>query len=324
MFDRLRRQFVWTIMLIISAILIMSFSAIYISAAISLGRRVDSPSPTVSAGDSVTSFFQQQREEYARRALAELLATLLLAGAVTLSVVYVLSRYIAQRAIGPIEEAYNKQRQFVADASHELKTPITIIGANVDAAIADNKKPSKWLENIQAEVEHTGKLVTDLLALATLDADRFETPKQWFNAADVCREVVEQCAILADERGLNVQVQLTDTLPMLGDEERLRQLLTILVDNAIKHTKKGGEIRIKGARKGGTTEISVRNTHSHIAPDELAKLFERFYQSDDSHRKRGHGLGLAIANNIATHMNWSLRATSGKQDVTFRLSAQKG
>jgi signal transduction histidine kinase len=111
---------------------------------------------------------------------------------------------------------------------------------------------------------------------------------------------------------------------MLGDEERLRQLLTILVDNAIKHTKKGGEIRIKGARKGGATEISVKNTHSHIAPDELAKLFERFYQSDDSHRKRGHGLGLAIAKNIATRMNWSLRATSGKQDVTFRLSAQKG
>ena len=323
MFDRVRNQFVWTIMLIISMILTLAFVAIYASASISLTRQIDSQaqirSQGLTAGDNIISFFQRQREEYARRALGELSATLLLSGVATMAVVYLLSRYIANRAIAPIEEAYNKQRQFVADASHELKTPITIIGANVDAAIADSKKPSKWLDNIQAEVEHTGKLVTDLLSLATLDTGQYQVQKKWFNAADVCNEAVEQFTILADERGLSLRSEIADTLPVLGDEDRLRQIINILIDNALKHTHKDGEIVVKSLRKGNATEIRVSNTHEHISDKELAKLFGRFYQSDESHSRRGHGLGLSIAKNVASQVNWSLSAKSGKNNVTFTL-----
>ena len=324
MFDKVRNQFVWTIMAIISTIMIISFAAIYTSASISLNKQVDSQ-PSIRSqglvpGEGVVSFFQKQREEYARRALGELLATLLMAGAMTLGVVYALSRYIANRAIAPIEEAYNKQRQFVADASHELKTPITIIGANVDAAMADSQGPSKWLENIQAEVEHTGKLVTDLLSLATLDAGQSDAARQWFDASEVCRDVVEQCRILSDEKDLELTIKIADALPAYGDAERLRQVLTILVDNAIKHTKKGQEIGISAVRKNNQTEISVSNTHARIPKDELSRLFGRFYQSDDSHSKKGHGLGLAIAKKTADTMGWTLAAKSGNKNVTFMLS----
>ena len=158
-----------------------------------------------------------------------------------------------------------------------------------------------------------------MLSLATLDTGKYQVQKKWFNAADVCNEAVEQFTILADERGLSLRSEIADTLPVLGDEDRLRQIINILIDNALKHTRKDGEIVVKSLRKGNATEIRVSNTHEHISDKELAKLFGRFYQSDESHSRRGHGLGLSIAKNIASQMNWSLSAKSGKNNVTFTL-----
>lgn len=322
MFNNLRSQFVATIMLIISVILIMSFAAIYVSAASSLGRRLDVPSPGLVGGDvgnGVVDFFQKQREDYAKRAMNDLLLTLILSGLGTLTAVYFVSRYIADRAIGPIEEAYEKQRQFVADASHELKTPITIIGANVDAAIEDAKNPSKWLENIRSEVDHSGRLVSDLLTLARFDIDQVPASKRRFDVAEVCDDLADQFTILANEKDLIVTKDLHSPLNIVSDEEKIRQIITILLDNAIRHTKHGGYIAIRAVRKKDKAKIEVENSHDDIPADKLAHLFERFYQADASHNKGGTGLGLAIARSICQQMKWSLEPVSREGKIIFSL-----
>lgn len=326
MFNSLRSQFIATIMLIISVILIMSFAAIYVSAASSLGRRLDTPSGTTlgsDVGDGIMSFFQKQREDYAERAMSDLLLTLIISGLATLTAVYFVSRHIADRAIGPIEEAYEKQRQFVADASHELKTPITIIGANVDAAIGDSKKPSKWLENIRNEVDHSARLVNDLLVLARFDVDQMPSNKKRFDIAEVCRDLAGQFGILASEKDIKLTKRLNGPLYAFSDEEKVRQIMTILLDNAIKHTQKGGQVLVAGSRKKDHITLRVENSHEDIPAEKLDQLFERFYQADDSHSNRGTGLGLSIAQKIARHMKWSLEARSADGTVSFSLTVPR-
>lgn len=322
MFKNLRNQFIITIMLIISVILVMSFAAIYVSAANSLGRRLDLPSASIvgdGIGSGVVDFFQKQREEYASRAMNELLITLIISGASTMVAVYFVSRYIADRAISPIEEAYEKQRQFVADASHELKTPITIIGANVDAAMADSKKPSKWLENIRSEVDHSGRLVSDLLTLAKFDIEQAPVVRRRFDIAEMCHDLAEQFTILSTDKDLTLTKECEKPLQVVGDEERLRQIMTVLLDNAIKHTEKGGKIWLSAQRRREEVVLMVENTHEDIPASQLSHLFERFYQGDQSHAGKGTGLGLAIARKIARHMKWTIDVASSGGKVSFTV-----
>lgn len=323
MFNSLRNKFIITTMSIISVILIMSFVAIYVSASYSLGRKaVLPPSITVvDADNGIIGYFQQQRDEYVRRAMNELLATLILAGSITLIAVYFVSRNIADRAISPIEEAYEKQRQFVADASHELKTPITIIGANIDAAIADSKKPSEWLENIRSEADRSGRLVNDLLMLARLDIDQATTRRARFSIAKVCEDLVEQFAILANEKDIKMKGTFNGVLNVVSDEDRLRQVVAILLDNAIKHTEDGGQVMVRAYRKKGAIVVEVENPHDDISREKLDLLFERFYQGDDSHSRGGTGLGLSIARRICQQMKWTLEPTSRGGKVAFTLCA---
>jgi len=322
MFRKLRVQFIVMTMSIISIILIVSFTAIYLSTAHSLHRSLDPPPRRLQQQEESESdmlYFEQQRARYAERALTELVITLIVAGAGTLIAVYFVSRYVANRAIRPIEEAYEKQRQFVADASHELKTPITIIGANVDAAIGDRKKPSKWLENIRREVDHTGTLITDLLTLATIDAEKLPVNKKSFDATKVVSELTDQFAVLAAEKRITLSSELPTSLPITSDEDKLRQILSILLDNAIKHTKNNGTVVVTARQGTDETVFVVENSHEDIPAEKLALLFERFYQTDESHSNVGHGLGLAIADKIARQMKWPITVSSKNGIVAFTV-----
>lgn len=214
---------------------------------------------------------------------------------VFLVLVLILSKW----AVRPVKTAFDKQRQFISNAGHELKTPITIIAANADVLhreIGDNK----WLSYIQNQNERMAALVNDLLTLARTDESGQKPQLERFNLSGACVGCTLEFESIAYE---SRKAYLTDIQPDIlinGNEPMLRQLLYILVDNALKHSDQNGEIRISLKRAGSRAVLKVFNTGEGIAPQERDKIFERFYRSDSSRSREtgGYGLGLAIGKSI--------------------------
>lgn len=325
MFNKLRNQFIITTMAIVSVVLIIAFTMIYVSTESNLTRAprqtsLDPNTPRLERFDNDTrTFFEEQRRENAERALSELLITLVITGVFTLASVYFLSRFMANRAVGVIEDAYTKQRQFIADASHELKTPITVISANADAAISDLEKPSKWLTNIKTESGRMGRLVEGLLQLAQLDTSMEKSQHTTFELSKLVKDTVSGFLVLAANKNIKILHNIPKSIKLTSDSDKLQQILTILVDNAVKYTEPGGKVTIEHISQSDTATLSVSNTYPQIDADELDKFFERFYQGDSSHRAGGHGLGLAIAKESAEHLGASLTARSTSSMVSFDL-----
>jgi len=325
MFEKLRRQFIITTMSIVSIVLVISFVAIYVSTANTLYREPRQPAsgPSIIRAPrfdgEIRAYINEQRREFAEASLQRLLLILLATGAITLTIVYFISRYMADRAVGAIENAYEKQRQFIADASHELKTPIAVITTNAEAALSDDKKPSKWLKNIKHESDRMGKLVNDLLSLAKLDNKVDQITMTNFDVSETIIEVMDSFEPLAKKKKVAFTHHLEQPLKIHSDEDKIRQLLAILVDNAVKYTESNGEINVSLTISENHAIVSVVNTYKQASKVEIEKFFDRFYQADASHRNEGHGLGLSIAKNLADQLGASLEAMSSKDSIEFRL-----
>lgn len=325
MFHKLRNQFIITTMAMVSIVLIISFTMIYVSTANNLTRtpRQTSLGPNAlrfERFDSETrTFFEEQRREYAEQALTGLMLTLITTGVVTLTAVFFLSRFMANRAVSVIEDAYTKQRQFIADASHELKTPITVISANADAAISDLEKPSKWLTNIKTESGRMGRLVDELLQLARLDTSMEKSQFTTFELSKLVEDTVGNFIVLAAKKDIKILHSITESIKLTSDADKLQQILTILIDNAVKYTESGGKVTVASVSQSDTVILRVSNTHPQIDAAELDKFFDRFYQGDSSHRASGHGLGLAIAKESAEQLDASLKAWSTSDMISFDL-----
>ena len=221
---------------------------------------------------------------------------------VSLCVSFLLAWLFSKWAVRPVQEAFVKQKQFIADASHELKTPIAVIGANIDVLEQDPLlQDNKWLGYIKTENARMGSLVKDMLYLAKDDAGKTEYARLPF---DLCDSV--GCAVLpfesvAFEQGKKLEMQLPhQIIPMLGDEAKIRQAVIILTDNALKNSEKGALIRVSAAQEGSRCWVKVYNTGMGISAADRAKIFNRFYRSDASRARAtgGYGLGLAIAQSI--------------------------
>lgn len=325
MFNKLRNQFIITTMAIVSVVLIIAFTMIYVSTASNLSR---TPGKSLLGQNSLRferfdtdmrAYIEEQRREYAEQTLNGLLFTLIVTGTVTLTAVYFLSRFMANRAVGVIEEAYTKQRQFIADASHELKTPITVVSTNADAAISDIKKPTKWLMNIKTESERMGRLVDELLQLAQLDTPIKKSLYTTFELSKVVNDTVSNFLVLAANNDIKILNHTTESIKLTTNADKLQQILTILIDNAVKYTNPGGKVTVTDVPEGDAVILRVSNTHAYVGVDELDKFFDRFYQGDSSHRPSGHGLGLAIAKEAAEQLGASLTARSTGSMVSFDL-----
>lgn len=325
MFNKLRNQFIITTMAIVSVVLVIAFTMIYVSTANNLTR---TPRQTLLGPNALRferfdnetrTFFEEQRRENAERALSGLLLSLIVTGVATLTAVYFLSRFMANRAVGVIEDAYTKQRQFIADASHELKTPITVISANADAAISDIKKPSKWLTNIKTESGRMGRLVEGLLQLAQLDTSMEKNQYTTFELSKLVDDTVSGFLVLAAHKNIKILHNIPKSIKLTSDSDKLQQILTILIDNAVKYTESDGKVTVTSMSESDTVTLSVSNTHPKVDASELNKFFERFYQGDSSHRANGHGLGLAIAKESAEQLGASLKARSTSNMICFDL-----
>jgi signal transduction histidine kinase len=230
------------------------------------------------------------------------------------------SWWLAGRSISPTEAAWRKQQTFVANAGHELRTPLTLIRANTEVALrgmpARNPQREK-LEDILQETEHMGKLVADLLLLSRLDSDAVKLDLQPVNAGELLSELVRQSEALAAEGEVTLELGASEGT-ILADPVRLRQVLLILLDNAIGHTPAGGRIRLASAIQSEKVQISVNDTGVGISQEHLQHVFERFYQVERSGRA-GSGLGLSIAKSLAQAMNGDLELISGAGQGTTAL-----
>lgn len=238
-----------------------------------------------------------------------LYSTLLYILSIIVSVI--ISIPISKYMIHPAEDAFLKQKQFIADASHELKTPIAVIGANIDVLESEIRN-NKWLEYIKAENQRMGELVKDLLYLAKNDAGRNELTFCNFDFSNAVENSVLPFEVVAFEAGKTLEFNIEKNIICNGDEKSLKQVFIILVDNALKNSEEGAKITVTAFQEGQKIVYKVFNTGAGIPKDELEKIFLRFYRSDSSRVRKtgGCGLGLAIARAIATDHGGTLVADS--------------
>jgi heavy metal sensor kinase len=230
-----------------------------------------------------------------------------------------------------LKAAHSRQQQFVADAAHELRTPLSALRAEIEVALRRQRSGGEYEQTLQLnrlELERLGALVENLLALAQLDSHESRSARSSFNLAVVCRDVAEQLASRAGAQGLHLTLAVPDELTLTGDAPALERALRNLVENAIKHTPSGEEIIICLESDAAEIRVAVRDHGVGIAPEHLPRIFDRFYRVDTARNRAvgGAGLGLAIVVAIAEAHGGSVTVESelGKGSVfTIRLPRGK-
>jgi signal transduction histidine kinase len=241
--------------------------------------------------------------------------------------------FMSRRAMRPVQEAFGRQRTFIADASHELKTPLTLIRADAEVLSRGLNDPQKTSDNrelvddLLGETDRMSAVLSDLLLLARLDADKISVSREPFDLALVLSETSERFAARAVAEDKSLEVHHSGKLPARGDTARTGQILAALLDNALRFTPAGGTITVEGRIIDRRIEATVTDTGPGIAPDSLGRVFERFYRADPHSAARtrgpsggGTGLGLAIARDLARAQGGELIAgNTDKGGARFTL-----
>lgn len=254
-----------------------------------------------------------------------LVLVLLIVSLTALILSYWGSSFMAGRALVPIVKAWQRQKDFVADASHELRSPLAVIKTNLEIVMGDPQEKvgnhGKWLDNIKDEAEHMAKLLDDLLFLARADSDQLQLNIEKFSLTSAVAEAATPYEPLATQRGISLKLELTQDFVFQGDQGRVKQLVIILLDNAIKFTPRGGSVRVE-LKWAGDIELVVADTGKGIGKEHLEKIFDRFYRGDKarSREEGGTGLGLAIADWIVKSHRGTIKVESTPgQGTTFRV-----
>jgi signal transduction histidine kinase len=252
------------------------------------------------------------------------LITIALAG---LCLIFAGSLFMAGRAVKPIKAAWEKQKNFVADASHELRTPLSIMQTNLEL-VMENKaetveSQTKWLENVYLENKHMTKLVSDLLLLARADSDQKLLEMKSFSMSIAAEEAATPFIPVAEEKEVKINLSIASDVSFFGDESRIKQLLVILLDNAVKYTPPGGRVSLVLESNKDNIQMLVTDTGEGISKENLEKIFERFYRVDKARSSEtgGIGLGLSIAGWIVKehHGTINVGSTLGK-GTTFKIT----
>ncbi|MBQ3479376.1 MAG: HAMP domain-containing histidine kinase [Clostridia bacterium] len=230
-------------------------------------------------------------------------------GIVMVLVLLLLSLWSAQRMVRPLEENDARQRRFIADASHELKTPVAVIDTNA-VLLRKDVGESRWLDNIEAENRRMGTLVGQMLTLS-----RLEKPVIAHETQDLSR-IVEGAVLAFEgvgyEKGHTLEVEIAESIAIVGDGERLKSLMSILLDNAMEYALENAPVHIRLKKERGRAVLRVSNPSSAISNGQTARLFERFYRVDEARNggtvKQHYGLGLSIARKIVEAHKGSIRA----------------
>ncbi len=239
-----------------------------------------------------------------------------------LLLMFIVSEVLANWTVKPIATAWEKQKQFVADASHELKTPLAVISANTEVIMANPASSvtgqSKWIHYIQSETTRMSKLITNLLSIARMDNKNGVEKEAELNCSELISNVCLVFEPIIFENGKTLETVIHRNVMLRGDEDNLKQLLSILLDNAVLHSVPNAKIKVGLSKDSqGKIRLAVSNTAKDIPQEQLAHLFDRFYRVDTEGSPNGSGLGLSIAKSIVQQMGGTLTATSENQLVTF-------
>lgn len=216
-----------------------------------------------------------------------------------IALLYFVVRKLSAFAIKPVKEAFDRQKRFVSDASHELKTPISIIAANADVLTGDIGE-NKWLTNIHQQAERMNELIRQLLDLSKLDENAEGTALSKYSLSEEASNIFLSYESVAFEKEIDYSYHVEGGIHYTGDPEDLRKLLAIMLDNAFKYVNTDGKVDATVLQKGKKVQINIFNTGEGIDKAEQEKIFERFYRKDPSRSTKtgGHGLGLSIAQSI--------------------------
>ena len=256
--------------------------------------------------------------------LNNLLKVFISIGSISLIFLLLISIYLTNKTIKPIKETFEKQKQFIADASHELKTPLAIIRTN-NSLVLSNKNltvesQSKWLNYINNQIERMSELIDEMLSLAKLDANRGHDEFVVFNLSKLLNNILLTFEAVIFENKIELESNIEEDISIKGDKESIKKVFTILLDNAIKYTNQSGKIDVDLRQEKNKIKIKVKNSGEGINKKDINKIFERFYRVDTSRAREsgGYGLGLSIAKSIVENHNGKIYAESNVgKDTTF-------
>jgi signal transduction histidine kinase len=264
---------------------------------------------------------------WVNEALSRLVLQFIEASAVGLVLGALASLLMATRSLRPIIRALDRQRAFVADASHELRTPLTLIRTNVDAWLRRARGENRtYGRNIIDEIEHLNRIVGDLTTLALADSRQLPIEPKRIELNSMVTDLISQAQPMAEERGVALRPDLNGGASVNADPARVRQLLLILIDNALQHTSQGGDVSVGVLSENNHALITVKDNGEGIPPADLPHIFDRFYRADKARSREngGTGLGLAIAKWIvdAHHGEIAVNSAVGKgTEVSITLPA---
>ena len=232
----------------------------------------------------------------------------------TLALIYLLLFiiviFLSHSVLKPVKDALDNQKCFISNASHELKTPLTIISANAD--VIKSTDNNQWVQSIKTQTERLNDLVGDMLTLAKLDEDKPMLALVEFNLSEEIINSSLAFDALAFEKGQTINLDVEPNISYKGDIQSVKKIVNILLDNAVKHAVSRGEISLSLKKENGKIVFTVFNTGSNIPAQDSNRVFERFFRGDASRSREsgGSGLGLSIAKSIADVNKWKISAQS--------------
>ena len=274
---------------------------------------------SVSNGETYQIRFVDVTE--AKKSLIILRNTLLLMGSVLLAAFYIMSVYFSNRAIKPMKETWENQQRFIADASHELKTPLSIISANLDVLYANKDETIasqlKWLDYASKGVKRMSGLVQSMLALSKAEIENTLLNKSAVNIGNILNDTVSLFQITADDKNITIERHIPMEVTAFTYPALIEQCIHILIDNAVRYTPRNGTINILLDKTKSIVLLKIENSGRGISEYDLPKIFDRFFRSDTSRTDGGHGLGLSIAKTGIEKLGGSIEVISIENKKTI-------
>ena len=245
------------------------------------------------------------------RSVRNVLLISCLVGGVCFLVVFLLVILLSKRAMKPYIRNIERQKRFITDASHEIKTPLTSIATSVDV-IEMEYGEDEWTRNIHKQTSKMSRMVADLVTLSRLDEENPFLERTEFSLSDAVWEVAEPFASLAKAQGKKYSQRIEENLTLCGNPDATRQMISVLLDNAMKYSDENGTIRLDVYKVHGKTKIEVFNTCVLEETQNLSRLFDRFYRPDNSRSRKtgGSGIGLSIAQAVAEAYGGKIKVSS--------------
>jgi signal transduction histidine kinase len=235
----------------------------------------------------------------------------LIISAIGVALVFLLVIVFSRVVFIPVEESYAKQKMFITNASHDIKTPLTIINADTEVVELTNGE-SEWTTDIKKQIVRLTSLTDKLVFLSRMEESNLKLDMQEFNLSDVLDEMCSSYSSVAISRGYNLQLDIDKNVTFCGNEQMLRQAIALLMDNAVKYTSEGGNIKVSLKRKNKGVMLTFKNDVEEIEKGNCNDLFERFYRGDKSRNSEtgGNGIGLSVVKAIIEAHRGKINAVS--------------